>query len=100
MEIDTPEEVVKYLTKERTSQATLVFASKELKNQILLVAGFAEDLDDVIDHDNLKELDERNPVTRFFRILISCDTDQSMRGLNLRAPINGIKLLVCAPFAN
>jgi hypothetical protein len=55
-------------------------------------------LDEEIDHCMLRNLDETKDGR--FRVLVATDKAISMRGLDYRAPLNGIHLLVCKSFSH
>ena len=55
-------------------------------------------MDSQIDHKALRKLDE--PEGGIFKLLVASDKIIAMRGLDYRAPINGIMLLICHPFSH
>ena len=76
----------------------LVYAHQGLKEYLEQKEFPFLDLDGDINHSVLRILDE--PVDGLFRVLVATNKSVSMRGLDYRAPNNGIQLLVCRSFAH
>ena len=55
-------------------------------------------MDSQIDHKALLKLDESEGG--IFKLLVASDKTIAMRGLDYRAPINGIMLLICHSFSH
>ena len=51
-----------------------------------------------LDYKTLRELDKKSE--NGYSVLVSSDIAMSMRGIDYRAPTNGIKLIIDEPFKN
>ena len=75
----------------------LVYATEALKQHLEETKMAFEDLDSSINHKELRKLDDR--VEEDYRLLVATKPEV-MRGLDFRAPHNGIHLLVCKSFCH
>ena len=71
----------------------------ETQGQSFISADISEDDEEEDNDDVLKALDVRDSTTGEYRLVIATDPD-AMRGVDYRAPLTGITLLIGKSFAN